>query len=506
MKKKVIEKVMSVESYLDDIVSENISDNQDVQRNFCSSNAFVDGIIMTILTDDYLPSLILGEIAKDGIIEQYLVDGMQRTGALRKFRFEGYKVGKGAEETIVEYQRKKKDENGVIVRDAEGLPEWEAAEFDMRKKGYDDLPAELKKRFNNFQVKVAIHQGCQSMRDISKLVRKYNINTSMNTNQKSFTYLDLYARKVKTIAASDFFNESAALNDKQNAKGLWENMVIRSVMTVFHIDSYKKAAKDIAIFLNENASDAEFDQFQHLANDLSDVVGDAYKELFIPKNIPVWFAAYNHFVELGIENIKFRKFLDAFKENLHMSPVELDCNIKNIDGDITWDKLDNLSGTTDNGVVKAKIQALCQLIDNFFGITKTEKIEVKSVTEENNDTTEAENASGNNDRTIENAEILKFAQENVRADIDQDDISVYDLYLLKWMNDDSNIYKAGKDVVFALMAYATDKGEDGAFKEWISKENSKNNTYSSDHKTNFTYLKRDFNAFLEKENGGNKAA
>ena len=87
MKKKVIEKVMSVESYLDDIVSENISDNQDVQRNFCSSNAFVDGIIMTILTDDYLPSLILGEIAKDGIVEQYLVDGMQRTGALRKFRF-----------------------------------------------------------------------------------------------------------------------------------------------------------------------------------------------------------------------------------------------------------------------------------------------------------------------------------------------------------------------------------------------------------------------------------
>ena len=112
MKKKVIEKVMSVESYLDDIVSENISDNQDVQRNFCSSNAFVDGIIMTILTDDYLPSLILGEIAKDGIIEQYLVDGMQRTGALRKFRFEGYKIGKGAEETIVEYQRKKKDEKG----------------------------------------------------------------------------------------------------------------------------------------------------------------------------------------------------------------------------------------------------------------------------------------------------------------------------------------------------------------------------------------------------------
>lgn len=498
MKKKVIEKVMSVESYLDDIVSENISDNQDVQRNFCSSNAFVDGIIMTILTDDYLPSLILGEIAKDGIVEQYLVDGMQRTGALRKFRFEGYKIGKGAEETIVEYQRKKKDENGVIVRDDEGLPEWETAEFDMKKKGYDDLPPELKKRFNNFQAKVAIHQGCQSMRDISKLVRKYNINTAMNANQKSFTYLDLYARKVKTIAASDFFNESAALNDKQNAKGLWENMVIRSVMTVFHLDSYKKAAKDIAVFLNTNASDVEFEQFQHLANSLSDVVGDAYKDLFVPKNIPVWFAAYNHFTEFGIENIKFRKFLDAFKENLHMNSVELDCEVKNVDGDVTWDKLDALSGTTDNGVVKAKIKALCQLIDEFFGIEKMEKTEAVPTVEENNNTVEETNE-------VEIDPVLKFAQDNVRDTIEPEDIALYKDFLSDFVKDESPIYKAGEETVIALMAYATDIEKDAEFSEWIDRENSKNNTYSSSHKTNFTYLKRDFDEFLEKGNGGKAA-
>lgn len=498
MKKKVIEKVMSVESYLDDIVSENISDNQDVQRNFCSSNAFVDGIIMTILTDDYLPSLILGEIAKDGIVEQYLVDGMQRTGALRKFRFEGYKVGKGAEETIVEYQRKKKDENGVIVRDDEGLPEWETAEFDMKKKGYDDLPPELKKRFNNFQAKVAIHQGCQSMRDISKLVRKYNINTAMNANQKSFTYLDLYARKVKTIAASDFFNESAALNDKQNAKGLWENMVIRSVMTVFHLDSYKKAAKDIAVFLNTNASDVEFEQFQHLANSLSDVVGDAYKDLFVPKNIPVWFAAYNHFTEFGIENIKFRKFLDAFKENLHMNSVELDCEVKNVDGDVTWDKLDALSGTTDNGVVKAKIKALCQLIDEFFGIEKMKKTEAVPTVEENNNTVEETNE-------VEIDPVLKFAQDNVRDTIEPEDIALYKDFLSDFVKDESPIYKAGEETVIALMAYATDIEKDAEFSEWIDRENSKNNTYSSSHKTNFTYLKRDFDEFLEKGNGGKAA-
>lgn len=498
MNKKVDERVVSVESYLDDIVSENINDNQDVQRNFCSSNAFVDGIIMTVLTEMYLPPLILGEIARDGIVERYLVDGMQRTGALRKFRFEGYKIGNGAEKTIVEYQRKKKDENGIIVRDAEGLPEWETAEFDMKKKGYDDLPPELKKRFNNFQAKIAIHLNCQSMRDISELVRKYNINTAMNTNQKSFTYLDLYARKVKTIAASDFFNESAALNEKQNAKGLWENMVIRSVMTVFHLDSYKKAAKDIAIFLNTNASDVEFDQFQYLANSLSDVVGDAYKDLFVPKNIPVWFAAYNHFLESGIESIKFRRFLDSFKENLHTRVVECDYRQKDLDGDITWDKLDKLRGTADNGLVKAKIEILCQFIDEFFDVKKTEKTETEPVVEENNNTVEETNE-------VEIDPVLKFAQDNVRDTIEPEDIALYKDFLSDFVKDESPIYKAGEETVIALMAYATDIEKDAEFSEWIDRENSKNNTYSSSHKTNFTYLKRDFDEFLEKENGGKAA-
>ena len=320
----------------------------------------------------------------------------------------------------------------------------------------------------------------------------------MNTNQKSFTYLDLYARKVKTIAASDFFNESAALNEKQNAKGLWENMVIRSVMTVFHLDSYKKAAKDIAIFLNTNASDVEFDQFQYLANSLSDVVGDAYKDLFVPKNIPVWFAAYNHFLESGIESIKFRRFLDSFKENLHTRVVECDYRQKDLDGDITWDKLDKLRGTADNGLVKAKIEILCQFIDEFFDVKKTEKTKTEPVVEENNNTVEETNE-------VEIDPVLKFAQDNVRDTIEPEDIALYKDFLSDFVKDESPIYKAGEETVIALMAYATDIEKDAEFSEWIDRENSKNNTYSSSHKTNFTYLKRDFDEFLEKENGGKAA-
>lgn len=497
MYNNVSETVQSLKDYLGDIRNENISESADAQRKFCSSNTFIDGLGVTILNHSYLHSLILGEVKKGDVVQLYQVDGNQRVGALMLIRYGNYKFGSKIEDSVIPYQRKVKDENGKIVRDEKGDPVWEKAEFDIAKKTFADLPEELQRQFDTFQVKVATHRDC-TMADISKLIRKYNSGTSMNASQKSFTYLDMYARKVKTIAATDFFNESTSLTENQNKKGVWESIVMRAMMTVFHLDDWKKSAKDMAVFLNHNASDMEFDLFQDMANSLCDVCGDAYKKLFNVKNIPIWFAAYDHFLKLGIENIKFRKFLDAFQENLHMSPVECEYDFKKLEGNITWDKLDEQSGTTDGSLVKAKIDTLCQLIDEFFSIEKAEKTETEPVVEENNNTVEETNE-------VEIDPVLKFAQDNVRDTIEPEDIALYKDFLSDFVKDESPIYKAGEETVIALMAYATDIEKDAEFSEWIDRENSKNNTYSSSHKTNFTYLKRDFDEFLEKENGGKAA-
>lgn len=497
MYNNVSETVQSLKDYLGDIRNENISESADAQRKFCSSNTFIDGLGVTILNHSYLHSLILGEVKKGDVVQLYQVDGNQRVGALMLIRYGNYKFGSKIEDSVIPYQRKVKDENGKIVRDEKGDPVWEKAEFDIAKKTFADLPEELQRQFDTFQVKVATHRDC-TMADISKLIRKYNSGTSMNASQKSFTYLDMYARKVKTIAATDFFNESTSLTENQNKKGVWESIVMRAMMTVFHLDDWKKSAKDMAVFLNHNASDMEFDLFQDMANSLCDVCGDAYKKLFNVKNIPIWFAAYDHFLKLGIENIKFRKFLDAFQENLHMNPVECEYDFKKLEGNITWDKLDEQSGTTDGSLVKAKIDTLCQLIDEFFSIEKAEKTETEPVVEENNNTVEETNE-------VEIDPVLKFAQDNVRDTIEPEDIALYKDFLSDFVKDESPIYKAGEETVIALMAYATDIEKDAEFSEWIDRENSKNNTYSSSHKTNFTYLKRDFDEFLEKGNGGKAA-
>ncbi len=50
MAKKIRKKTLSLESYLEEIVEEDISDNQDVQRLFCWENGMINELIKTVLT------------------------------------------------------------------------------------------------------------------------------------------------------------------------------------------------------------------------------------------------------------------------------------------------------------------------------------------------------------------------------------------------------------------------------------------------------------------------
>ena len=51
MAKKIRKKTLSLESYLEEIVEEDISDNQDVQRLFCWENGMINELIKTVLTN-----------------------------------------------------------------------------------------------------------------------------------------------------------------------------------------------------------------------------------------------------------------------------------------------------------------------------------------------------------------------------------------------------------------------------------------------------------------------
>ena len=177
----------------------------------------VNELIYTVLTDGYIPPIILGEETINSIVRQWVIDGLQRSSSLSMFRYGNTKITKSLDEYIVTYQRNVLDENGNVQRDEKGEIIYESVEYDIRNKAYDQLPEELKDRFNEYQIEVAIHQDCDTT-DISKLVRKYNNHTAMNSAQKAFTYVDAFAREIREITSSRFFLDvyTCSRNDKKN--------------------------------------------------------------------------------------------------------------------------------------------------------------------------------------------------------------------------------------------------------------------------------------------------
>ncbi len=110
-------------------------------------------LIVSILTDGYMPPVFLGEESGS---QMWIVDGLQRSTSLMMFRYGSYKITPAVEDSLLTYKAKVKDSQGNIVEDEHGDIVWEEVQFDIRNKTYEELPDELKKQFNEFQVETVI--------------------------------------------------------------------------------------------------------------------------------------------------------------------------------------------------------------------------------------------------------------------------------------------------------------------------------------------------------------
>ena len=75
--------IYTVELYLSKVRDLVIRNDAAVQRQFVWSNEQVNELIVTVLMDDYMPPIILGEEDNSRL---WIVDGVQRTAALKKYR------------------------------------------------------------------------------------------------------------------------------------------------------------------------------------------------------------------------------------------------------------------------------------------------------------------------------------------------------------------------------------------------------------------------------------
>lgn len=355
---KIRKQTYSLEQYLKQLKNETIRTDQECQRRSEQWKPnMVSELIATVLTGNYMPPIILGEETINGITRQWLIDGLQRSTSLSLFRYGNTRITKSLDEFMITYQRKVLDESGKPKRDGHGEIICELVEFDIRNKTYNQLPEELKERFDGYQIETVIYQDCETM-EISKLVRKFNNHVAMNAAQKAFTYVDTFAREIREITENRFFLDiyTCSRNDRKN--GTLERVVGDMVLLCNDPDQYKGKTLQNFIWLNENASISDFGEINGLLTRLTASINvtKEIRTLFNSKHAHIFVAAFKIFAESGHEDKEFGKFLEWFING--GSETEIDGK--------AWDMLNADRSTRDIGTVHGKLDYMVALFGKYF--------------------------------------------------------------------------------------------------------------------------------------------
>lgn len=355
---KIRKQTYSLDMYLKQLKAETIRTDQECQRLSGQWKPNMVGeLLYTVLTESYIPPIILGEETVNGISKMWIIDGLQRSSSLSLFRYANTKIAKSIDEYIVTYQQKILDDDGNIQRDEKGEIMWESVECDIRNKSYGQLPEELKDRFDGYQIETVIHQDCEAT-GISKLVRRFNNHVGMNTAQKAFTYSDTFAGEIRNITRNRFFLDiyTCSRNDRRN--GTMERVIGETALLCNYPDLYRKDTKTNFRTLNENASLSDFDNLNDLLTRLAESVGTIteIRGLFNSKHAHIFITAFKAFLEMGHKDNDYGKFLEWFVSGGNQIEIN----------GATWETWNENKATRDSATVHGKINYLVELMGLYF--------------------------------------------------------------------------------------------------------------------------------------------
>ena len=129
----------TLDMYLNKIKDGDICNDADVQRHFIWTREQINELVVTVLMDEYIPPIILGE---EDSSQLHIADGGQRSSALNQFRYGNYKITSSVENSVIPYKEKVKAKDGSVA--------WKDTTFDIKNTTYEKLPNELKKKFNEY--------------------------------------------------------------------------------------------------------------------------------------------------------------------------------------------------------------------------------------------------------------------------------------------------------------------------------------------------------------------
>ena len=411
------------------------------------------GLVGSVIKGEDIDSIkICEQIISSTEFILWLIDGLQRLTVLESYRNNAFKIGKSLDMPYVYYQ--KENENG----------EMETIKYDLRGRYFEDLPEELQDAFDSYAIDVVKHLDC-SDEEVAYHIGRYNRQTSMNTNQKNILPMYKVAGFIKKISDNNiFFEECGSYTEIEIRKGVVDRVVSESIMTMFHLDNWTKG-KTMSKFLNENATQKEFEIFESELDRLSKIIDKKTTgKLFNSKNSFIWFAAFHKFTRYGVNDSKFKDFLIAFQNDLHSKTFE------EYDND-SFDTYENNKSTKDKKVVLAKLDILDKLMREYLHI---EEIEIDE---------------------FEESSVLDFVKNNVNPDTTEEDIEEYEEFYeddLKIEVDNSSklLEESNTKSMLALVAYVMNSNiKLNAFKKWLVDFFAQNNTYKTNQTENYIYMR-----------------
>lgn len=442
----------TLDMYLKKNKKGDIDNNAEVQRNFVWNKEQINELVVTVLTDDYIPPIILGEEEDSKL---HIVDGGCRTSALIMYKYGNHKITSSIENSLIPYKKKVVDEDGRVI--------YEDAVFDIKNKTYEKLPEELKEKFDEYQIETVIHECSDSSR-ISKYIKRYNNHVAMNTDQKAFTYIDKFAGCIRKILDSRFFVECNNYSEKDKTKGVVERIVVETMMCMNHFDNWKTQAKAACKYLNHHATQEEFDIFADNLHRLERIVTDDIKEIFNKKDSFVFLTLFDRFTKLGAEDKKFAEFLRVFKTETRFTS-------RNEKG-LLFDEIDKDLSTKDKQVITDKLNMLENLMAGFL----------------------------RREEEPEDISIESFVAGNLGLDIGlvRDNIDFYEECLTdltdQSIRDGSRLLqKENHASLLAMFVYSFENNVD--LKDWLTQYASGHNTYFADQKKNFLHMKAEFEKY-----------
>ena len=459
----------SMYSLLDDKKSGNINCKYILQRKpFQWTQEERNRYICRLLSNLPIPEIILCEQNVKGMNIAHLIDGLQRLSYAETFKENRFKIGaSGAERHLIQYREFVLDENGNRVLDEDGIPTYEMKVCDVVGKYYKDLPDELKKRFNNFNVNVTKFFNCTD-EQIADHIRDYNNHASMNNEQIGMTKISAdTARNIKTIAEKNtFFKNCGKYTDTNKIKGKVDRIVAEAIMLLFHKDEWKSKLDKAYQYIDENATDEEFYELNSDLNRLEIALGENNKDLmdmFTPTNTPMWLAVFHEFITYDIEDSRFVDFLKAYKNGL---------NEKEVDGVSMKDFKD--MQTKKKATITGKIELLVKLMREFLHIEKTENVTPESFI----------------------ADMVDMPVETIKEEMECYEETLDGLEDNTIRDGSKLLDMANRLSLLAMVAYSYKNDVD--LDDWLEDYAEKNNMYYPDQRKNYLHMLKSLTAFNQR--------